>query len=64
MGRLQTDELPYWNDDTLHAVLVIGLDDTDIYLNDPAFPNGPVQVSRGDFDLAWLARDEYYAVIT
>ena len=61
---VQTGELPYWDDDTLHAVVVTGLDNDNIYLNDPAFPNAPLRVSGGDFDLAWLARDEYYAVIT
>ncbi len=60
---VQTGELPYWDADTSHAVVVIGIDDHNIYLNDPAFPNAPIQVSLGDFDLAWLARDEYYAVL-
>ena len=30
-------------------------------LNDPAFEEAPKVVSRGDFDLAWLERDEVYA---
>ena len=60
---VDTDELPYWPVDSNHAVLLIGLDDDYVYLNDPAFSNGPLQVSRGDFDLAWLERDEYYVVI-
>ncbi len=46
-----------------HAVVVTGLDDDYIYLNDPAFTNAPIQVRRGDFDLAWLAQDEYYALL-
>ncbi len=61
---VQTGELPYWDDDTFHAIVVAGQDDAHMYLNDPVFPYAPIQVSRGDFDLAWLARDEYYAVIT
>jgi hypothetical protein len=39
------------------------MDDTHVYLNDPALPNAPILVSRGDFELAWLERDEFYAVL-
>jgi hypothetical protein len=58
-----TGELPYWNESTLHAVVVIGLDDRHIYVNDPALPEAPIPVSHGDFELAWLERDELYAVL-
>lgn len=62
---MQTVELLYWNkEENNHAVVVVGLDDDYVYVNDPAFLNAPIQVARGDFDLAWLAKDEYYAVIT
>ena len=58
---VKTIELPYWNEPGDHAVVVAGLDETDIYLNDPAFAAAPMQISYGDFDLAWLGRDEFYA---
>lgn len=62
---IQTGELPYWQATNVqHAVVVVGLDSDFIYLNDPAFLNAPVQVSLGDFDLAWLEQDEFYAVLT
>jgi ABC-type bacteriocin/lantibiotic exporter with double-glycine peptidase domain len=61
---VQTSELPYWTEHTDHAVVVVGIDPQFIYLNDPAFSNAPIQVPLGDFDLAWLARDEYYAVLS
>ncbi len=61
---VQTGELPYWAEDLAHAVVVVGLDDKNVFLNDPAWPDAPMQVARGDFELAWLARDEFYAVIT
>lgn len=63
LALVQTNELSYWDEPSLHAVVVIGLDDDYIYLNDPAFVKAPLQVPQGDFDLAWLARDEFYAVI-
>jgi ABC-type bacteriocin/lantibiotic exporter with double-glycine peptidase domain len=60
---VRTSELPHWREDTKHAVVVVGMDKRDIYINDPAFANAPIQVPHGDFDLAWLEHDEYYAVL-
>lgn len=63
MVFLKTGELSYWPEATDHAVVVVGLDEQFIYVNDPAFPDAPVQVERGEFDLAWLEWDERYAVL-
>ncbi len=60
---VKTRELPQWEEDTDHAVVVVGMDEENIYLNDPAFARAPTPVTHGDFDLAWLERDEYYAVL-
>ncbi len=60
---VNTGELPYWDEATGHAVVVVGLDDEKVYLNDPAFNSAPQIISHGDFLLAWLEADEYYAVI-
>lgn len=60
---VDTGELPYWDESTAHAVVVIGIDDDSIYVNDPAFESAPQIISHGDFLLAWLGADEYYAVI-
>ena len=35
-----------------------------IYVHDPAVVTHPLRVGIGDFDLAWLERDEEYAVLT
>lgn len=61
---VKTEELPYWNDEhTDHAIVVVGLDSDSVYVNDPRFPEAPIQVSHGDFELAWQERDEYYATL-
>ena len=39
------------------------MDNTNIYLNDPGFPDAPIKISQGDFDLAWLEQDEVYAAL-
>lgn len=35
-----------------------------VYMHDPAVVAYPLRVGIGDFDLAWLERDEEYAVLT
>ena len=60
---LRTRELPYWNVDTGHAAVVIGLDEANVYLNDPAFESSPQIVPIGDFLLSWMEFDYDYAVI-
>ncbi len=60
---VNTGELPYWNESTGHAVVVVGIDEQSMYLNDPAFADAPKAVSHGDFVLAWIEFEEYYAVI-
>ena len=39
------------------------MNEEEIYINDPAFARAPIAITHGDFDLAWLERDEYYAVL-
>jgi ABC-type bacteriocin/lantibiotic exporter with double-glycine peptidase domain len=56
-------ELPYWDRHTQHAVVVVGLDDQYIYLNDPAFATSPIPVTHADFELAWLEQDRRYAIL-
>ncbi len=61
---LFTGDLPYWNANLRHAVVVVGYSDTHVSLNDPAFPDSPKEVSWGDFMLAWSEFDYRCALIT
>jgi ABC-type bacteriocin/lantibiotic exporter with double-glycine peptidase domain len=61
---VRTGELPYWTYNTNHALLVVGCDENQLFVNDPNCAESPMAVPRGDFELAWLERDCYYAVIT
>lgn len=61
---VNTGDLPYWGQIHVnHAVVIVGMDTHSVYLNDPAFTASPIRVAKGDFDLAWLDRDEMFAVI-
>lgn len=61
---VRTGELPHWTYNTDHALLVVGYDEKLMYVNDPDRSEAPITVPRGDFELAWLERDDYYALIT
>jgi len=61
---VKTADLPHWDANVDHAVVVVGMDDDYIYLHDPEFEIAPLLTPIGDFDLAWLARGELYAVLT
>jgi predicted double-glycine peptidase len=61
---VDTGELrSYWAESTNHAVVVIGIEDDRVYLNDPDFETAPQTVSIAEFILAWLEQDYLYAVI-
>jgi ABC-type bacteriocin/lantibiotic exporter with double-glycine peptidase domain len=62
---VQAGELPYWFGHRFqHAVLVVGLDEQQVYLLDPAVEDEATAVSRGDFMLAWDEMDNALAIIT
>lgn len=60
---VDTLHLGYWSEATRHAVVVVGIDDESIYLNDPFFAEAPQSVSHLEFELAWDEFDNAYAVI-
>jgi ABC-type bacteriocin/lantibiotic exporter with double-glycine peptidase domain len=61
---LFTKDLPYWVDNTSHAVVVIGYDEMYCILNDPAFGDAPQKVPWDDFMLAWSEHDYACALVT
>jgi len=60
---VHTGELPYWNIDTPHAVVLVGLTPEQAFLLDPAFEEVPVTVSPEDLLLAWSFFDYTYAAM-
>lgn len=64
IAYVNTGELrSYWNVETFHAVVVVGLDDEVVYVNDPYFDDAPKEVERDEFILAWLEQDFWYVVV-
>lgn len=59
-----TDQLAHWaGERTYHAILVVGYENHEIIIHDPAFSRGNLAVSADEFELAWLERDYLYATI-
>lgn len=61
---VRTGDLPHWTYNTDHALVVVGYDENTIYVNDPDRREAPIAVPHSNFELAWLERDYYYAIIT
>lgn len=61
---LQTEFLDYWSSDCSHVAVLVGMDATSIYLNDPFFDLAPQQASVTAFMQAWSWNHCYAAYIT
>jgi ABC-type bacteriocin/lantibiotic exporter with double-glycine peptidase domain len=62
--RIWTAMLDYWNVTTSHVAVAVGFDETNIYLNDPAFANAPTVINWDAFLAAWAEYDETAVIIT
>ena len=60
---VDTGELSYWSVSTNHALVLVGINEDYVFVNDPAFPDAPISVSVGEFDLAWLNGDNTCAIL-
>jgi hypothetical protein len=50
---------------TRHAVVVVGIDHERgmIHINDPFFPDAPIEMSLLHFEIGWQEKDREYAII-
>ncbi len=53
IALVHTSQLRYWHEATAHAVVVIGIDENSIIVNDPAMTQPAIAVSLSEFELAW-----------
>lgn len=60
---VNTQFLDYWTVSTPHAVVIVGIDNENIYLNDPAFDVAPQTCSINTFLAAWAEMDDVIALI-
>ncbi len=60
---VNTGELWYWNEATGHAVVVVGIEGNQIFVNDPAFADAPQKISVDEFMLAWTDMNQFYGLI-
>lgn len=61
---VNTSQLPYWEQATAHAVVLLGIDDASAIVNDPGKVQAAIRISLGDFELAWDEMANLYALIT
>ncbi|MEM7126045.1 MAG: C39 family peptidase [Chloroflexota bacterium] len=64
IASVDTSPLKYWSQSVDHVIVVIGLDDTHIYANDPAFADGGYPIPLTQFELAQLRFDLLCAILT
>lgn len=60
---LWTGNLSYWQVDTPHAVVAVGVTEDTVLVNDPAFDDAPIRVPIEEFLLAWSEFEYKYAVL-
>ena len=61
---VQADDLPHSASEGFHAIVVVGLDEHTVYVNDPSSDAAPQAVPLDHFMLAWSEFEYEVAVIT
>jgi hypothetical protein len=61
---VQVEELAYWRRESFqHAVVVVQLEESTIWLLDPDWDSTPIAVPLDEFILAWDRMDYLYAAV-
>jgi ABC-type bacteriocin/lantibiotic exporter with double-glycine peptidase domain len=60
---LETGALDYWTLDVFHVVVLVGIDSTTVYLNDPFFDTAPHSLSLAKFEKAWAKTRQFAAFV-
>lgn len=60
---IKTGFLTYWTENVAHACVLVGLEETKAFLNDPWLSKGPQEVSLVEFMAAWTEMDYLAAMI-
>lgn len=60
---LHTADLSYWTKASDHVVVVVGIDDIFVYVNDPVLATGHQPIPHAEFELAQLEFDNLCAVL-
>jgi ABC-type bacteriocin/lantibiotic exporter with double-glycine peptidase domain len=63
LAGIHTADLRYWSQAVDHVVVVIGADDTYVYVNDPSLMIGQNPIPIVEFELAQLGFDQLCAVL-
>jgi hypothetical protein len=59
-----TGQLTYWDQATAHAVILLGIEQDTVFVNDPGMSEAPLRVSLDDFELAWDEMANLYALLS
>ena len=63
IALVDTQFLEQWDSSVFHAILVVGIDNETVIINDPAFPTAPHHCSLNGFLAAWVEMNEYLIAI-
>ena len=61
---VNTAHLSHWQQETGHAVVVLGVDDRFVFIHDPAIDQPAIAVPIPEFEAAWIEQDQQYALLT
>jgi hypothetical protein len=64
IARVWTTMLDYWDVSTSHVVVVVGSDDSAVFLTDPAYSPATSSVPWDSFLAAWAEYDETAVIIS